>query len=286
MKKYKEFTITAEPFNAEILSSILWELEITGINEEVNCLKVFADESTNLNPDIIGSFLKKLQNERLLFSFAVEENIVEEKNWNEEWEKSINVIEVSDKIIIKPTFRDYEAKPGQVIISIDPKMSFGTGEHSTTKLMLQFVEKYVKKGMKVLDVGSGTGILAIAAIKLGAVSAIAVDNDEWCLGNGKENCELNKVADKIDVRLGVVQDIPDKDYDLILANIQKNVLIEISTELVNRMAGRGMLILSGLLDSDVNDIKEEYERLELNMIDKQQMGEWIAVVFGKKAHKS
>ena len=286
MKKYKEFTITAEPFNAEILSSILWELEITGINEEVNCLKVFADESTNLNPDIIGSFLKKLQNERLLFSFAVEENIVEEKNWNEEWEKSINVIEVSDKIIIKPTFRDYEAKPGQVIISIDPKMSFGTGEHSTTKLMLQFVEKYVKKGMKVLDVGSGTGILAIAAIKLGAVSAIAVDNDEWCLGNGKENCELNKVTDKIDVRLGVVQDIPDKDYDLILANIQKNVLIEISTELVNRMAGRGMLILSGLLDSDVNDIKEEYERLELNMIDKQQMGEWIAIAFVKESHRS
>jgi len=286
MKKYKEFTITAEPFNAEILSSILWELEITGINEEVNCLKVFAEESTNLNPDIIGSFLKKLQNEKLLFNFTVVENILEEKNWNEEWEKSINVIEVSDKIIIKPTFRDYEAKPGQVIISIDPKMSFGTGEHSTTKLMLHFVEKYVKEGMKVLDVGSGTGILAIAAIKLGAVSAIAVDNDEWCLGNGKENCELNKVTDKIDVRLGVVQDIPDKDFDLILANIQKNVLIEISTELVNRMAERGMLILSGLLDSDENDIKEEYERLELNMIDKLQMGEWIAVVFVKEVHKS
>ena len=274
MKKYKEFTITAEPFNSEILSSILWELEITGINEEVNCLKVFADENRDLNSEKISSFLKKLQNEKLLKTFEVEENVLEEKNWNEEWEKSINVIEVSDRIVIKPTFRNYEAKPGQIVISIDPKMSFGTGEHQTTKLMLQFIEKYVKPGMKVLDVGSGTGVLAIAAVKLGAASAIAVDNDEWCLDNGKENCKLNNVFEKVDVRLGVVQDISEKDFDMILANIQKNVLQEISDELVKRLAGEGILILSGLLENDEYDIKSG-----LKMIDKQQMGEWIAVCF-------
>jgi ribosomal protein L11 methyltransferase len=278
MKKYKEFTITADPFNAEILSSILWELEITGINEEVNCLKVFADESTNLNPDIISSFLKKLQNEKLLFNFAVEENILEEKNWNEEWERSINVIEVSDKIIIKPTFRDYEPKPGQVIISIDPKMSFGTGEHPTTKLMLLYIEKYVEPGIKVLDIGSGTGVLAIASVKLGAKSAVAIDNDEWCLGNGKENVELNNVSDKIDIKLGIVQDIQERDFNLILANIQKNVLMEISSELVNRLEEKGTLILSGLLESDEYSIRTEYEKHGLRMIDKQEMGEWIAVV--------
>lgn len=278
MKKYKEFTITAEPFNAEILSGILWELEITGINEEVNCLKVFADESTNLNPDIISSFLKKLQNEKLLFNFAVEENILEEKNWNEEWERSINVIEVSDKIIIKPTFRDYEAKPGQVIISIDPKMSFGTGEHPTTILMLLYIEKYVEPGIKVLDIGSGTGVLAIASVKLGAKSAVAIDNDEWCLGNGKENVELNNVSDKIDVRLGIVQDIQERDFNLILANIQKNVLMEISSELVNRLEEKGALILSGLLEFDEYSIRTEYEKQGLRMIDKQEIGEWIAIV--------
>lgn len=224
MKKYyKEFTITAEPFNVEILSSILWELEITGINEEVGCLKVFADEGSDLTPEKISSFLNKLQDEKLLFNYTVEENVLEEKNWNEEWERSINVIEVSDRIVIKPTFRNYDAKPGQIIISIDPKMSFGTGEHQTTKLMLLFIEKYVKPGMRVLDVGSGTGVLAIAATKLGAASAVAVDNDEWCLNNGKENCELNNVADKVDVSLGVVQDISEKDFDFVLANIQKDI---------------------------------------------------------------
>ena len=279
MKKYKEFTITAEPFNPEILSSILWELEITGINEEVGCLKVFADESSNLNSEKISSFLEKLRNEKLLKIFEVEENILEEKNWNEEWERSINVIEVSDKIVIKPTFRDYDAKPGQNIILVDPKMSFGTGEHQTTKLMLHFIEKYAKPGMKVLDVGSGTGVLAVAAVKLSAASAVAVDNDEWCLSNGKENCELNNVSYKIDVRLGVVQDIPEKDFDLVLANIQKNVLLDISQELADRLSENGILILSGLLESDEDDIKVEYEKLGLKMTDKQQMGEWIAVVF-------
>jgi ribosomal protein L11 methyltransferase len=280
MKKYyKEFTITAEPFNVEILSSILWELEITGINEEVGCLKVFADEGSDLTPEKISSFLNKLQDEKLLFNYTVEENVLEEKNWNEEWERSINVIEVSDRIVIKPTFRNYDAKPGQIIISIDPKMSFGTGEHQTTKLMLLFIEKYVKPGMRVLDVGSGTGVLAIAATKLGAASAVAVDNDEWCLINGKENCELNNVADKVDVSLGVVQDISEKDFDFVLANIQKNILMEISDELVNRLSGKGMLILSGLLESDESDIKQEYGKLGLKIIDKQQMGEWIAVVF-------
>lgn len=279
MKKYKEFTITAKPFNPEILSSILWELDITGINEESNCLKVFADENSNLNSERISSFLKKLQNEKLLSEFSVEENILEEKNWNEEWEKNINVIKISDKIVIKPTFRNYDTKPGQIVISIDPKMSFGTGEHQTTKLMLHFIEEFIKPGMKVLDVGSGTGVLAIAAVKLGAASAVAVDNDEWCFQNGKENCELNTISDKVEVKLGLVEDIAEKDFDLVLANIQKNELLEISQELVNRLSGNGMLVLSGLLESDENDIKEKYEKLGLTMIDKQQMDEWIAVVF-------
>ena len=124
-------------------------------------------------------------------------------------------------------------------------------------------------------------MLAIAAVKLGAASAVAIDNDEWCLDNGKENCGLNNVSDKVDVRLGVVQDVPEKDFDIVLANIQKNVLVEISGELLNRLEKHGILILSGLLKSDESDIKQEYAKLGLKMIDKQQMGEWIAVVFNR-----
>ena len=279
MKHYKEFTITAEPFIPEIISGLMWELDITGVNEEVNCLKVFANEESSTNVGKISEQLKKLVDEKMIFRFNVEEYFVEDKNWNEEWEKSVNVIEVSDKLVIKPSFREYQSKPGQIIITIDPKMSFGTGEHQTTKLVMQFLEKYVKKGIKILDVGSGTGVLAIASIKLGASSAVAIDNDEWCSLNGKENCQLNEVADKIDVRLGEIKDINEKDYDLITANIQKNILMEIAEEIYSRLKPGGNVILSGLLFNDEKDIVEKYSSLGFKFLEKQSLDEWIAIVF-------
>ncbi len=284
MKHYKEFTVTAEPFIPEVLSSLLWELDISGINEEVNCLKVFIPEDSRITLEDVAFQMRKLRDEKMIFNFNVEENLIEDKNWNEEWEKTINVIEVSDKVVIKPTFREYEAKPGQIVITIDPKMSFGTGEHQTTKLVLRFLESYVRSGMKVLDVGSGTGILAVASIKLGASSAVAVDNDEWCLMNGKENCRLNDVADKIDVRLGEIKDIREKDFDLITANIQKNILIEIAEGINNRLKPGGLVILSGLLYTDETDITDKYSSLGLILLEKKLLDEWIAMAFIKKQY--
>ncbi len=281
MKHYKEFRITAEPFIPEIISGLMWELDITGVNEEVNCLKVFANEESSANVEKISEQLKKLVDEKMIFRFNVEEYFVEDKNWNEEWEKSVNVIEVSDKLVIKPSFREYQSKPGQIIITIDPKMSFGTGEHQTTKLVLQFLEKYVDRGIKILDVGSGTGVLAIASIKLGASSAVAIDNDEWCSLNGKENCQLNEVADKIDVRLGEIKDINEKDFDLITANIQKNILMDIAEEIYSRLKSGGKVILSGLLFTDEKEIVEKYSSLGFKFFEKQSLDEWIAIVFSR-----
>ena len=279
MSYYKEFTITAEPFNPEIISSILWELDITGINEEVNCLKAFATTDGGVTVKAISAQLQKLVEQKMLFDFKVEEYLLEEKNWNEEWEKNINVIEVSDKIVIKPTFREYERKEGQIVLTIDPKMSFGTGEHQTTKLVLMMLEKYVKNGMNVLDVGSGTGILAIAAVKLGAESAIAVDNDEWCFDNAKENCLQNNVTDKIEVKLGEIKDITEKQFNLVLANIQKNILLDIADQIKGKTAVGGIVILSGLLFSDEEDILNAYGKLNYRFLEKAQLDEWIALVF-------
>ena len=279
MSYYKEFTITAEPFNPEIISSILWELDITGINEEVNCLKAFATTDGGVTVKAISGQLQKLVEQKMLFDFKVEEYLLEEKNWNEEWEKNINVIEVSDKIVIKPTFREYERKEGQIVLTIDPKMSFGTGEHQTTKLVLMMLEKYVKNGMNVLDVGSGTGILAIAAVKLGAESAIAVDNDEWCFDNAKENCLQNNVTDKIEVKLGEIKDIAGQQFNLVLANIQKNILLDIADQIKEKTAVGGIVILSGLLFSDEEDILNAYGKLNYRFLEKAQLDEWIALVF-------
>jgi ribosomal protein L11 methyltransferase len=280
MKKYKEFLITAEPFNSDLLSGVLWESNITGINEEVNCIKVFTDD-LSLSIEELKDKLQKLKNENLLFSFTIEENICENRNWNEEWEQGINVIHVSDKIIIKPTFREYEAKPGQIVLIIDPKMSFGTGEHQTTKLVLMLLEKYTTSGARILDVGSGSGILAIASVKLGARHATAVDIDEWCYDNAIENSKLNNVSDSFKVLQGEISDIKESGFDLILANIQKNILIEIAPEIYSRLRPGGTVILSGLLEYDEGDIKSEFTALGLSFIEIRSLDSWIALVFQK-----
>jgi ribosomal protein L11 methyltransferase len=280
MKKYKEFLITAEPFNSELISGILWESNISGINEEVNCIKVFTDD-LSLSLEELKERLQNLKNENLLSSFTIEENIYENKNWNEEWEQSINVIHVTDKIVIKPTFRNYNPNPGQIVLVIDPKMSFGTGEHQTTKLVLMLLEKYAISGARILDVGSGSGILAIASIKLGARRAIAIDIDEWCYDNAIENSKLNNVNDSIEVRQGEIMDIKESGFDLILANIQKNILLEIAPEIYSRLKLGGIVILSGLFDYDEADIKTDFSALGLSFLETKTLDSWIALVFQK-----
>ena len=281
MKSYKEFIITAEPFNSEILSSILWELNIDGINEEVNCLKVFAQDET-VTVQSIENELNHLKENNLLREFSVQENFIVEKNWNEEWEKSREVVHVSEKIVIKPTFKEYDPKANEIVLTLDPKMSFGTGDHQTTKICLLFVEKYLKPGMKVLDAGSGTAILGIAAAKLGAESVIAFDIDEWCYENGIENTQLNVVEEKVEIRKCELKDIEEKDFDLIIANIQKNILLELAEGFKSRIKPNGILILSGLLEMDHEVIIEKYSNCGFTEIDFLKMDEWIGITLSKK----
>ncbi|MBU2492824.1 MAG: 50S ribosomal protein L11 methyltransferase [Bacteroidetes bacterium] len=282
MKNYKEFIVTANPFNVDLLSGCLWNLEIAGIQEMDNYLIVNALEENNISSEIVENLLNGLIKENLIENFSIDEKTYEDQNWNAEWEKTINVIQISDKIVIKPTFKDYIPKQEQVVIEIVPKMSFGTGEHQTTKLVLLALEKYVVPGIKTIDVGSGTAVLAIASVLLGGASAIAIDNDEWCLINGNENIELNNVSDRIEVKNCEVHEIEESDFNLVLANINKNVLLNINEELYKKITPGGKLILSGILDVDKDDIKKSYSLPNLNVIDKLQLDEWIALVFELK----
>ncbi len=280
MKSYREFIITTEPFNAEILSSILWELNIDGINEEVNCLKVFAQDES-VTTDAIESELNLLKENKLLREFSVQENFIVEKNWNEEWEKSREVVHVTNKIVIKPTFKDYEPKSGEIVLTLDPKMSFGTGDHQTTKICLKFIEKYIKPGMKVLDAGSGTAILGIAAAKLDAGKVIAFDIDDWCYENGIENTQLNNVVDKVEIKKCELKDIEENNFDLIIANIQKNILLELAKGFKSRINSGGILVLSGLLEMDKEAIVSKYSEVGFGEIDYLKMDDWIGIVFNK-----
>ncbi|HSR18127.1 MAG TPA: 50S ribosomal protein L11 methyltransferase [Ignavibacteriaceae bacterium] len=278
IKHFKKFIITAEPFNPELISGLLWTLEIEGIKEEPDRIEAFINIKSKITKENIKSLLHQLVTEKLITSFIIEEELIENKNWNAEWEKSVNIIEVSDKIIIKPSFKKYIPKKDQIVIEINPKMSFGTGEHQTTKLILEALEKHLKSGMKILDVGTGTGILAIASIKLGAASAAAIDNDEWSYLNAKENCLLNNAGSKIDIMLAEIIEVKEKDYDLIAANIQRNTLIEIAEELRCRLRANGILILSGLLKEDEPEIFTKYFNLGFKLLEVIRMDEWTAIV--------
>ena len=281
MKSYREFIITTEPFNVEILSSILWELNIDGINEEVNCIKVFAQDES-VTTGAIESELELLRENKLLREYSVQENFIVEKNWNEEWEKSREIIHVTDKIVIKPTFKDYSAQKGEIVLTLDPKMSFGTGDHQTTKICLSFIEKYIKPDSIILDAGSGTAILAIAAAKLGAQRVIAFDIDEWCYENGIENTQLNEVTDTVVVRRCELTDIKENDFDLIIANIQKNILLELAEGFNSRIKQGGLIILSGLLEMDKEPVVSSYEQSGFEELDFMQLDDWIGIVLKKK----
>ena len=281
MKNFKQFKVTTVPFIPDLVTGVLWELDITGIEEIENHLILFAEEKSDTNKKGVEKIISSLVTQNILESFKVDETRLESIDWNLEWEKNLNIIEVTDKTVIKPTFKDYTPNEGQVIITIDPKMSFGTGEHQTTKLVLILLEKYVAPNQKVLDVGSGTGILSIAAVKHGAGSAIGIDNDEWCLENGKENITLNKVENKVSVLLGEIDDVSDSDFDLILANINRHILLDIKDGLYSKLKPSGKIIISGILDRDVPVIKESYQFIGLDLIDQTQMDEWVALVFTK-----
>lgn len=278
MKTYKRFKIFTNPLSPDLVSGLLWQLDIDGINESDSGLIVFVGESKDVQQKDIEFILNQTIDEGLINSFTIEEEILEDKNWNEEYEKNVRVIEVTDRIVIKPTFKDYTPKENQIIITIDPKMSFGTGEHSTTRLCLQFLEKYLRGGESVLDVGSGTGVLGIGAVMLGAKSSICIDNDEWCSLNGSENAKANEVEDKVEIRLAEITQIDEKEFDLIIANINRHILLEIAPEIRSKIKKTGTLILSGLLIVDVEDILKRFAEFGFQAIDKSTMDEWCALI--------
>ena len=281
MKKFTEYKVKFLPFNADLVSGVLWNLEIEGIVENDEDISVFTDSENPNFSGQINSIMEDLVREGIIERFLISSSEVENQNWNEKWEKQLRVIEISDKIVVKPSFRDYENRKNKLVIEIDPKMSFGTGEHQTTKIMVGFLEKYLVGNERILDVGSGTAILSIAAVKLGAKSAVAFDIDEWSFFNGKENVERNGLIEKIDVRLGEIGSISETDFDIVLANINTHIIQSIKNELFAKVREKGKLFLSGLLIKDEEKLIKAFTSMGLKHIESKQIDDWSGLVFKK-----
>ncbi|NTU96667.1 MAG: 50S ribosomal protein L11 methyltransferase [Chlorobiaceae bacterium] len=202
-----------------------------------------------------------------------------DRNWNAEWEAHLQPIEISDRIIIVQKNRDILPKPGQIVIEINPKMSFGTGYHATTRLMLKQMEQLDMEGKKIMDIGTGTGVLAIAARKLGnTMPILAFDNNTWAAENAMENIIGNNTPD-IDVKmLDAEEDLAANlrdGYDLILANINKNVIDRI-LPVIRRNAPDSEVLLSGILVYDEPWLKKLLKRVGYDAVRTIYEDEWLS----------
>lgn len=209
-------------------------------------------------------------------SFIEGEEVISDRNWNEQWEQTVRAQEIG-RFFVKPTWAADSAPEGKILLEIDPKMSFGTGYHETTRLVLKLLPGLVQKNDTVIDAGTGTGILSIAAIKLGAEHALAFDIDEWSIKNAQENILLNGVEPNVTIKKGSTEVLHKAEKaDLLLANIQRNTIIELLPDFIKSLKKGGNLVLSGLVESDRNDISDQLSP-DAHIINVQQENEWIAI---------
>jgi len=227
-----------------------------------------------------ASFNEVIATYREPAALTVVEGIVPKVNWNEEWEKNYDPIEVDKLVYVRASF--HAPQPGfRYEIVINPKMSFGTGHHATTFQLLSMQGKIDHQGKRVLDVGSGTGILAIMAHLLGAKQVEAFDIDSWCVDNGNENFDLNGVSTRMG--LGTIREVnPQGPCELILANINKNVLLDELAIYSGLLTSQGLLLLSGFYSEDIEDLVQAASAQGLTLTMQTTKDNWAALCLQKK----
>lgn len=205
-------------------------------------------------------------------------SVSDEEDWAEGWKQFWKVQRLGARIVVRPTWESYEALPGDIVLDLDPRQAFGTGTHATTRLALALLEEHLRQGDTVHDVGCGTGLLALAALKLGAARAWGVDNDVVAVETARENLERNGEGDRFTV---VHADVPPiRPADVVVANILADVLIGMADALVAN-TGR-VLILSGIIRRRIPDVQAAFEALGLVRLDARVEDDWEALVMGRR----
>jgi len=207
--------------------------------------------------------------------------VVAESDWADAWKEHYHVVHLGERFVIKPSWRDYEAKPNEIVIELDPGMAFGTGLHPTTQMCLAALEKHLQPNMSVLDLGTGSGILAIGAAKLGAGSIVAVDNDPLSVKVANENAKANHVEAITRVELGSLAEAAANDatYDLIVVNILARVIIQLCEQNLGRVVrSDGLAIFAGLIDTQEFGVREALASQGLRVIDRLQDKDWVCLI--------
>jgi ribosomal protein L11 methyltransferase len=203
---------------------------------------------------------------------------VAEEDWVEAWKERLNVLRIGRHIVIRPSWRDYAPEPGDIVIQLDPGMAFGTGLHPTTQMCLVALEELMRPEAAVLDLGTGSGILAIAAAKLGAGHVLAVDRDPVAVKTARGNLVTNGVQGVVSVMEGSLQEVSG-NYDLVVVNILAKVIVEMMQEgLATRLHPGGRLITAGIIADQASEVVAALERGGLTAVERQQREDWVCLV--------
>jgi ribosomal protein L11 methyltransferase len=266
-----QFSYSCNTPDHEFLISKLVEIGYESFMEEENRLFAYIPES-----DFREDLLKQLQeNQTPPWKYTVKQ--IREKNWNENWESNFNPVSISPECIIRAPFHKQSLHIKYDLI-IEPKMSFGTGHHETTHMMLEFILNGQMKNKILLDMGCGTGVLSILGAKMGAKSIDAVDNDQWAYENCKSNLILNQV-ENIEVSLGDASGLKKNTYDIIFANINRNILLRDIPLYANAGKENSMLFISGFYSNDFDIIQDKAMESGFSFIEKRTMNNWVAAKY-------
>ena len=275
MQNYLEFNFKIQPLQPwnEILMAELIEIGFDSFTEEYDGILGYIQKELFKEEEL--KEVQLLQNPDINISYTFKEmpNI----NWNEEWEKNFSPINIEDQVSIRAEFHENQNLPHEIIIQ--PKMSFGTGHHATTYLMIQQMLDMDFENKTVLDMGCGTSVLAIFAKQQGAGKTVAIDIDEWSVENSIENAARNKV--ELEISQGTANNLGSENFDIILANINRNILISDIPTYVSILNNGGQLLLSGLCFFDVDDILEVCTGEKLTLTKKIQREEWVSLLLEK-----
>lgn len=276
---YIELNCALNPYTkefSEIIIAHLSQLGFESFSEEEPYVKAWIPE--NLFSNYVKNQLKNLKFENLKIDFK--HRLIKEQNWNETWEKNyFEPILIADKCIIRSTFHENTPKLKYEIL-IDPKMSFGTGHHETTSLMIEEILNIDVQGKTILDMGCGTGILAILSAQKGAKEICAIDIDKWSYQNTLENLQLNAIKN-IQVKQGDKSIIGQKFFNIIYANINKNVLLQDIPDYAAHIHQGGKLLLSGFYTHDFEDINKIARESGLQLTNKREKNNWLMLNYLK-----
>lgn len=275
----------------EPVTGRLYTLGINGVeivdNEDESIVKAYVAENES-GSEMIKSIresieqLKGLDSEHAFGSLKIELSKTSEKDWADNWKRYYKPVRIGKHIVIVPEWEDYTAAEGDVIVKIDPGSAFGSGTHETTRLCLEFVEEFVSEKTRVLDIGTGSGILAVSALKLGAASALGIDIDELATDVALENAKLNGVDDKFKARCGNLADDVEGSYDLITANIVADAIIQLSPDVPAHLADGGVFIASGIIDSREGEVCAALSSCGLDVYKTKRLKNWVALACKKQ----